>query len=433
MINDNIIYLLFIFTFALFAQFLLIRRYVNNIADPMIYFIVISAFSLALASLVIDDIQLLLRINFYFVCLYLGFRVANGALKISATPVKMSSNIHHFKSVVIVCCLIYLSANILIWMNSGIILFSDDPNLQKSDAYSDGFGFIRRVNWGIGSFSLIATVYWWLWERSRLSKFFLALVVAISFTGGGKSALLPVISAFGLFFLKPFFSSKLSNKISNRGKVLTFSLGAALIPVIIILITQESSIGSAAEAFLLRLFYFGDILLYWTQDDLRAHFSTFSPMSYFRETFGSFLGMFRLIDYSSPIGNQLVQFSLPAGSIFSESLGPNLNFYVRGELYLGAWLAPFHAALIGWLFGYFRRIFVLYRGDSLLTYSLLSFAVVLSTSLPIDEGLVVGQALDFLLLFVPTNILILLLRGKKIIILAHFHSMRNAGIINFNK
>src|SRR5690606_11022991 len=84
--------------------------------------------------------------------------------------------------------------------------------------------------------------------------------------------------------------------------------------------------------------------------------------------------------------------------------GPNLPFYVRGELYLGSLVAPLHAFVIGWIFGRVRRLFVRYQGTSLLSYSLLAFAVVLSATLPIEEGLAVGKAFDFLVLFVPIYI-----------------------------
>jgi hypothetical protein len=117
------------------------------------------------------------------------------------------------------------------------------------------------------------------------------------------------------------------------------------------------------------------------------------------------LGALRLTDYGIPIGNQFVRSTLPVGTDFSESLGPNLPFYVRGELYFGAVFAPLHAFIIGVIFGYLRRRFITYRGHSLLMYSLLSFAVVLSLTLPTEEGLAVGQVFDFVILFLPIYVL----------------------------
>ncbi len=401
MINDNLITLLLAFAATCAVQYALVRQRVANIADPLFFFVLTSAFSLALGCFAVDSTWLLARIFLYFTFFYAGFFLVSGQSQLALPPLQMHADFQQFRAIVIVCGLFYLGFNTIMWMKSGVILLSDDPSLQKSEAYADGFGFIRRFNWSVGVFVMIASLYWWLWERTVLAVIFVMLSVLITITGGGKGALLPAIFAIGLFSAKPFVSAQLRNDAPRLRRIIPILLAIALIPVAIVLVTEHGSAKDAFDAFVLRLFYSGDVLLYWGQENVRIEFAGLGPLDYLRDTFGSVLGSLRLIDYGIPIGNQFVRSTLPFGTDFSESLGPNLPFYVRGELYLGPVLALLHAFIIGMIFGCIRRYFLNYRGQSLLSYSLLSFAVIVSLTLPTEEGLAIGQAFDFAFYFLP--------------------------------
>lgn len=392
------------------GQFWLIRRYINNIADPLVFFALTSAFSLGLGSYATGSPALYARILLYFGFFYIGFFTSVRKALPTTVPLELHTGGRHFKTVVVVSCLIFLLSNVIIWAQSGAIVFADDPSVQKSAAYEGGLGFVRRINWGLGVFALIATVYWWLWERSLGSLIWVLITVLTSFTGGGKSALLPLIFALGLFFLNPFRPANRRHQLPSR-RLLIGALLLGVVPVATVLLIEGDSTQAALDALLVRLFFSGDILLYWGQPDLRAHFSNLGVVDYFRDSLGSILGMLRLTGYNTPIGNQFVQYSLPAGFDFSESLGPNLPFYVRGELYFGPWIAPIHALVIGYIFGQIRVLFVRYSGDNPLHYSLAAFAVCLSVALPVEEGLAIGQVADFFLIFGPIYLLATMIRG----------------------
>lgn len=183
----------------------------------------------------------------------------------------------------------------------------------------------------------------------------------------------------------------------------------ATIPVVTVLLIENDSPASGFVALITRLFYYGDILLYWGQSDLRVHFSKLSTMDYLRDSFGSILGMLRLIEYTSPFGNKFVKFTLSPGQEFSDWLGPNLPFYVRGELFFGPWVAPVHAFVIGLILGRVRGFFIRYRGASLLNYTLAAFAVIISIDLPVEEGLAIGKVIDFLIIYFLIYILALMI------------------------
>lgn len=409
MIEDNLNILFLIVLAIILFQYILMRRQIKSVADPLAYFVITSAFSLALGCVALDDGYLLARIFTYFLCFYFGFGVAFRRVQREFSPLEMDSEISRFRSIVIICSLVYLALNAIVWFKSGIILLSEDPSLQKSDAYAGGWGFIRRFNWGVGVFVLIASFYWWLKERSVTAAFTVILVSLTALTGGGKSALLPLVFAIGLYIAKPFITNRGTSVAHLRRRVPLF-MTIALVPVAIILIAEQGSAKNAFDAFVVRMFYFGDILLYWGQQTIRDEFSKFGLLDYLSNSLGSILGALRLIEYNTPIGNQFVQATLPAGVDFAESLGPNLPFYVRGELYFGSFMAFLHAFIIGFSFGYLRRLFVVYCGHSLLRYSILAFLVVVSIMLPTEEGLAIGQAFDFIVFFIPIYITISIYR-----------------------
>lgn len=401
MIDDNLPLLLGVFVAALLIQVAIVKRHIKSIADPMTYFIVVSAFSMSMSFVASDDKGLTTRICLYFACFYVGFLIASRQFRTRPDPWPLDKDRRQFRALVVVCCLVYVALNVVIWAQSGFIVFSDDPSALKNDAYTGGFGLIRRYNWSVGVFVLMASIFWWLEERSKGSAIIAALALFTSATGGGKGTLIPALFAFGLFIARPF-SSTLGHRAPARIRQwLPLLFLAAGLPVATVLLIEQAQGGNALNAFVVRLFSFGDVLLYWGQESVRQHFSMLGAIDYLKSTFGSILGALRVIDYEAPIGNQFVQYTLPPGVDLSEALGPNMPFYVRGEMYLGVFLAPFHAIAVGMIFGFIRRRFMRYRGRSMLRYSLLAFAVSLSTSLPTDEALTIGQAFDFCIMFVP--------------------------------
>lgn len=411
-IDQHLYTLLLTFGVALAVQFVLLRRHINNIADPLVYFILVSAFSLSLAVYAVDSITTYIRIVFYFICFYLGFHFASGRSKYVTMPLELTIGRSRFRMVVIIGCLLFFCANLIMWMKSGVILFSPDPNVQKSEAYVGGFGIVRRINWGLGAFVLMAAFYWWLLERSIASLPWLCVALLTSITGGGKSALLPIIFAFGLYCRRPFLSSLNHYRQVSIRKMLLALLILGTVPVALVLVKETDGMQTAFDALLIRLFYFGDILLYWGQPDLRMYFSHLGPMDYLHNAFGSIFGMLRLSDYNLPLGTQFVQYTLSADQNLSGSLGPNLPFYVSGELFFGPWVAPFHALAIGLIVGHIRSWFVCYYGHNPLRYSVSAFTVCVSITLAIDEGLAIAKLIDFLFAFSLVYALAVLLQAK---------------------
>jgi len=414
MIDEHLDIVLVTFACTAAAQWAILRGRLPSVLDPLVYFLVTSAFSLTLGTFVIADASLVLRVYTYFACFYAGLLVVLGRRSFAPAPAAawIDGRAEHFRAVLIGCVLIYVALNAILWYRSGLILFSDDPSLQKSEAYMGGLGFVRRFNWSVGAFLLVATVYWALWEIRPASVVALVVVAATAVVSGSKAALLPAVVAIGMYLARPFASRSGRDASPCLRPLVPFVALAAAVPVAAVLIVENGDLVGAFNAFVVRLFYFGDVLIYWGDDGLRQHFSSALPLDYIQNTFGSVLGALRLVDYGNPIGSQFVQYTLPPNVDVSEGIGPNLPFYVSGELFFGMWLAPLHAFAIGAVFGAARRAFLHYRGASLLRYSVLAFLVFMSLTLTADEGLAVGQLFDFALFFLPILALSSLLRKR---------------------
>lgn len=407
MLDINIAVATFTFLIALFAQGLLVRRHFSGILDPLAYFIITSSFSVTLAATLIDDISILVRVVIYFIFFWLGFLVTtpppqNPKLTNIGYRIRKDS---YFSIIVATGVLIVVIANIFAWQRVGIPVFSTDPSLQKSESLTDGLGVVRRINWGLGTFLFMGSVFWALFNRSKIAFLCLAVLALVSTFNGSKSALLPMIFALGLFINRPFLNSQSASITDPVRSLSRYALAVAAIPILIVLFIESNGVSEAAIALGTRLLYFGDALLYWSDPDLRQHFKSANPSSsYLTHLFGGVLGAMRLVPYSPPMGNDFVQFSLRVGQEISDALGPNIPFYVKGEVFFGPIFAAAYSAVVGVAVGFFRRLFFQKSLSSLTSYTVFATLAGLSITLPVEDSLMVNRFFDLAIFLIPVAV-----------------------------
>lgn len=405
MLEINIISAISISFIALFTQAYATRRHLSGILDPLAYFIVTSSFAVTLAATLVNDVYILFRVVIYLIFFWVGFFITSSSSK-NRNSTKREHRIHKdasFSIIITTGVLLVISANIFAWQRAGVPLFSHDPSLQKSESLTDGLGIIRRLNWGMGTFLFMGSVFWILFNQSRVAVACLAALAIAAILNGSKSALLPAVFAIGLFLLNPFLDNKL-NSIKERMQSLSrYALVIAIAPVLAVFLIESDDITEAAIALGTRLLYFGDALLYWSDPELRQHFkSIHPPHSYPAHLFGGILGAARLVPYSAPIGNEFVQFSLRVGQELSGSLGPNIPFYVKGEIFFGTVFAAAYSTFIGLLIALVRRIFSQRAYTTLTSYTIAATLVGLSMTLPVEDSLMVNRVFDLALFLTPT-------------------------------
>ena len=394
--NAIVLYLLC----ALLVQCFWLRRHIFGIFDPLLYYVVSSAFAITLTALTADTPSVLWRVILYFVFFWAGFSLAFRKAPRPLPARKLYvGNIDFFVRLILVGMVVMIVLNAIGWIASGIPLMSSNPSIEKVDNLTGGLGFIRRFNWGVGVFVLIGSLYWVLAARSTASVAVLATVSLMTALGGSKSALLPVLFAAGLYTTRPFRSNK--SPAFSRQLTLAFPIIAllAIAPVFAVLLVENGGLKQAFSALVIRLLYFGDVMLYWGHQDVRNAFAGLGPLDYPGHLFNGITGLLRITGYDTPLGTSMVNSTLSRLTELDSSIGPNTPFYVKGEVFFGPFLAPLYAFGVGTVFKWFRVKFFRYTGHSLTRYSVLATLVILAGALPIEDSLFVSQLFDFAIFF----------------------------------
>lgn len=392
------------FFIALFTQAFLARGHLSGILDPLVYFIVTSSFAVTLAATLVHDISILARVAIYLIFFWIGFLIAAPTPK-NTNLAKIEWHIRKdasFPVIIATGVFIVVIANIFAWQRVGVPVFSVDPSLQKSESLTDGLGIVRRINWGLGTFLFMGSVFWALFNRSKIAVVCLTALALVATLNGSKSALLPMVFALGLFISRPFLNNQFASITEQVRSLSHYALVVAVVPVFVVFFVESDSVNEAAIALGTRLLYFGDALLYWSDPDLRQHFKSANPSSsYPTHLFGGVLGVMRLTPYSTPMGNDFVKFSLGVGQEISGALGPNIPFYVKGEVFFGPIFAAAYSSVIGMVMGFFRRMFVLKSLPSLTSYTVVATLVGLSMTLPVEDSLMVSRLFDLTIFLIP--------------------------------
>jgi hypothetical protein len=113
------------------------------------------------------------------------------------------------------------------------------------------------------------------------------------------------------------------------------------------------------------------------------------------------LGMLRLAEYQSPLGNLMVQQSLGVSERLSEALGPNTPFYVKGELFFGPVFALGYSFLVGATAAWLRRSFEACHWSSPVTFCLRGTLFLMIPALAMEDSLFISMVLDMLLVVIP--------------------------------
>ena len=400
MIEIELLPIATVFLIVVLVQCMLASRYMHSVFDPLLYFVLTTSFAITFTYFQVTDPLLFVRVVFYFVAFWIGF-IASARLLGVRSSVFVGAKLfeNRFSAVFIVAgVVVFLLLNIFAWTRSGIPLLSSNPSLQKSESLTAGLGFIRRFNWGAGIYFFVASLYWYIYSRSRHALACLLVMSFVSIMGGAKSAFLPVLFGLGLYLAHPFCDQKGRTwAVSIRRHSLVLFL-SVLVPMVIVFLIESDGLDTAAIALMTRLLYFGDSMVFWGDQVLREHFSTNTRFFHYpAHLTNSVLGFFRIIPYEPAFGNQFVQFNLGAGDEFVQSLGPNTPFYVKGELFFGFFFGFLYSLVVGCVVGLFRLQFLSFRAGSIIRYSFLSTMAIVAMTIPTEDSLFISKVFDLLL------------------------------------
>jgi hypothetical protein len=392
--------------------FFFYRKFLYSIVDPLFTWIITTAFASILVIQVVPTIEDAVHFFGCQISLWLGFFLIYRKPDLSPykDPIKLESASFSddllLEKLTYILFVLYLISNIVIGYSKGFALFSDTPTESKIANFQNGFGIFRKINWGVGTFVLTALIYLTLLKKSLIHIFLLCVVVILSSLDGSKASLLKIAVAAGVVLYHP----ALKDKRSALKKIkLYFPLFVILATGIFfyVLLKENENINDAYLAFIKRLLYSADSVLYYYTPVNIEYFSRYSFGDYIIRITNPILGFFRLQEYRESPGNLMVENLIPPGASMNVIVGPNAPFYIEGRIYLNYWLAFPYSALIGYLYASLRRYyFSINMNNSAFYFIYIASLLQLSNALLIDTNLAVTQTFDLTFFVVPTYIIV---------------------------
>ena len=350
----------------------LFKNYLYSIFDPAVFIILMMASCLSLSM---DS-------SFYWYCLfacsafYLGV-VTNGRIKRNTiTPIEVN-NFRLLELFTIGVFLLYFTANVILYKDASIPLFSDDATTNKIAIFGAGTGWIRRIFF-FSNYLPIGLSLMCILTKSRIKRsiylILMILFMIISILLGSKSGFL------GIFYIIWFFYTQtnlwrghnIDFKVFIEGKIKYVLIGSILIFVFIVYGENVENPNFFWISLGFRLMEFGDVMLYYKLQIIRDSFSQYNLIDFLKSEFNGILGLLRIVDYQQPLG--FLMSKVYNGDSGNDVItGPNTVFLVRGHLFFGYVGGILYSYYAGWSFSIIRLKILNYKVKNIFVYSILIF------------------------------------------------------------
>jgi hypothetical protein len=325
-------------TLFLVLHWILVRRWVVGIYDPLFLILIANAFGWAIVYFMYlrGDIATVYALSFTVtqIALYVGIGLGRVFRPRVLPPPASADSLAVPQLTLTMAALVHIASTLSIWALAGVPLF----RASRLGAFvgSGGLGGLERLAESSALIAAFAVLYLMLlWPRLRRSPLIMAyvawylLTVALS---GSKGALMTVGQyALVMLFVYGGLRYHASRFWGGRaGKILVV---AAIAFALAVLVTQqESDLGSAMLALVYRVVNYGDVYIYAYPDATIEEIRGDNPLV---GLFGGFLSTFRLFPpelLHTNIGFQFTGLVYPDLEIYS---GPNPQHSVFGYHYFG--------------------------------------------------------------------------------------------------
>jgi hypothetical protein len=378
--------------------YVLFRRQIFSVFDPLLYFIITQAFSIELGLLQIKDplyLSLFLGFQLAFV---LGFNLVAKRTRAMDTiddeHLTLVNNEYKFwVYFTIIGFVVVVIANLYLFKVQGIILLSDDPTKEKVSAFEGGggIGAVRRINWGLLNLINLSTIFLYIKTKKVMFLFMLIILILISVSGGSKSSLLVYVTILALLGQMKTVSASGAFQSINRLKLPLLLVGLVLSVAII-----GANAGNLNDSILglgIRFLYFGDIIFYYYNNDAVVHFQKLGIIDFLNYELNPILGILRIAPYLTPLSYELVLHSFAGNEVLDTVTGPNIPYYVKGHIFFGNVGGFIYSLLVGMLIAFTRNI--LFRKHSKYSsYLLLVFLNMFIFSYAQDSALMFSYMTD---------------------------------------
>jgi hypothetical protein len=280
--------------------------------------------------------------------------------------------------------------------------------------FTEGTGWIRRISFLSPFLTICICLSLIVSKRKSLFVKIFIVYVFLSMLGGSKSWLIGVIAVFWYIYQQEnlWSDSVLHIKILIKSKVKYFVILSLILFLVIAIKESEIEGGDPIYSIGFRLMEFGDVMLYYANEEVRNCFAHLNFIDYFLYEANGVFGMLRLTNYYEPLGYQMVKSYWNADSLFNDVvLGPNTVFFVRGHIFFGKIGGVFYSFIMGVFVACVRKKIIEMKIRNIFIYSL---AVYLFFQIPgflRESSQSVSSLFDFCFYLGPIIILSLMIKG----------------------
>lgn len=292
--------------------------------------------------------------------------------------------------------LIVALANIWMGVTAGFPLFANDPTVAKVDVYSGGLGLVKRIDEApmlfLGAASLLLALHS---PRKWLFRTIFAASILFAVLGGSKGSVLTTVYLFVyLMGRRDVLSDKLI-RLFKYGCGLLIAAGTLL--SLFILRGDEGGWAAPFQALAFRILLYGDVILYYYQPGVHQFFNHHTPLEFIPYALNPILGELRLVAYQTPLGYQMVNYTLNASDELASVLGPNTTFFVAGRIFFGPVVGIAYCAFVGYAFAKIRSMFLTAKTTDPGRLAVLLTMAVMIVTLAIEVPLFTANVFDTLL------------------------------------
>lgn len=383
--------------------FILYRRFLVSIFDPLTLFMFAQIGDVS----VLWAFPLLFTYKWqfmaYFLCLWAGFAIKGKAISTGPAIVFDQESLFDLKFILTILCLLIVASNLYLGLKAGFPLLSANPTGAKYTIYTDGLGFVRRINTGpyfllCAGCSLLAVIG----QNRRYALTIITVSTSLVMLGGAKSVLLPLLLTYSLATLHKGVSPGKEFNKSVR-KYLFLFLGAGTAIALIVTTKDRGGLVAGIQGFLLRLLLFGDVILfYYPRHEIVMTLVDPSILGYLQNVSGDLLGLLRIGNYQTAALGSLI--------LGSEDGGPNVQYFVIADLFFGPALGCLYCFLAGILIGTARNEFFRSQTKSAVKLSVQLFLAIVAFDFATEAGSFVTEIAVMFLFLLPLYVLARLCR-----------------------
>lgn len=396
---------------VLFVNYLLFRRLLLALVDPIWFMVIIN--TTVTLTLVIYDRALHDEIAswtvFYVVVSHLLFvgaaRLTRRVLTRNLGPAYLQGPRVNTADPRAPAWILKMSTVLLLfiavyYVGTGLPALSSDPELARVMLKKGGGGVMARL---FNVFSYLSLTLWFYCRLKKISLGFVWSFLGVSLPlflmlfVGAKASLLFVYISF--FYVSYYVAYETNREFKFSSKYFFIATGVVLCVSFVLLFARageagasDSSLEFAGVQLLGRIIFSGVGAAHYFSTDIPA-LGQLGAFDYFYQYI--ILPLFaplRIFDYEPTVGT-LLALSMTGDDTF----GPNPSMYVEGAIYFGPFFGALYCAALGVIFSIFRYLPLRFkRSPAFFRVVMFSFGNMLIMSMTYDMILFVGDLVNFI-------------------------------------